>query len=344
MAVLQSLDEFIKDYVSHAKKAYSRVYMQSMILGDGKALRTIEQAMLSAKNNGADVRINIDWVYSRYYNGNIDVIPQFLNAKHTKYLLQQTENAEMIRRLMEERIIVTILNMPQLLNFILPITGRNHMKIYIADSIAWIGGLNLYDRSFETVDFMVKYTDSQIVTALSNLFLKMGKLKLEKNTSRSITPTERLLIDCGKRNSSIILDTAIREVSQAKTQVVMMSQMMPEGHLLQEMIRLSEKGISVLVVTSSKENSMFKSFPNNIPYNQFLIKTFGKKNIKLVHLKKRVHAKLILVDNEVALFGSHNFVDTGVRLGTGEICICTKDNNLLKQLHTFYNSHLNLEQ
>lgn len=335
MAVLQYLDEFLKDYVQHAGKAYARVYLQSMIIGDGKAFGEIEQAMLSAKRNGADVRINIDWVYSRYYNGNIDVIPQFLNAKHTEYLLHQTENAAMLERLINERISVHILNPPRLLNFILPITGRNHMKLYIADSTAWIGGLNLYDKSFKYADFMVKHTDLRVVNALIHLFLKMGKHTLEKDYARKLNETDTLLVDCGYRNSSIILDAAIEEVSRAKKQVLMMSQMMPEGRLLDTMIELSERNTPVTIVTSSKRNSMFKTFPNNIPFNQFLLKTLGKKNITLIHLNKKVHAKLILVDGEVALYGSHNFVDTGVRLGTAEIAMKTTDKRLIKQLDKF---------
>ncbi len=335
MAVLQSLDEFLDDYVHQVKKAYSHVYLQSMIIGDGKALRKIEEAMLSAKNNGADVRINMDWVYSRYYNGNIDVIPQFLNAKHTKYLIQQTENAEMIRRLMEEKIRVTILNPPQLLNFILPITGRNHMKIYIADSTAWIGGLNLYDKSFEKVDFMVKYTDSRVVNFLISLFLKMANGKLNKDMEKQVTTIDTILLDYGKRNQSLILDTAVTEISKAKESVVMMSQMMPEGALLGTMIQLSEQGIPITVVTSSKQNAMFRSFPNNIPYNQFLLRTNGRKNIRLLHLSQKVHAKLLIVDNKTVFFGSHNFVDTGVRLGTAEIAVKTTDIRLVKQFEDF---------
>ncbi len=340
MAVLQSLDEFLHDYVQHAGKAYSRVYMQSMIIGDGKAFGQIEQAMLSAKNNGADVRINIDWVYSRYYNGNIDVIPQFLNAKHTHYLIQQTENAEMIHRLIEEKIRITILNPPKLLNYILPITGRNHMKIYIADSTAWIGGLNLYDKSFETLDFMVKYTDSRIVNALITLFLKMGRHRFEKDMLRNSTAYDTLLLDSGIRNQSLILDTVIEEAVKATETILMVSQMMPEGKLLDTMIQLSEKGIPVTVVTSSKRTTMFKTFPNNIPYKQFLLKTSGKKNIRLIHINRRVHAKLFMVDNRVAFFGSHNFVDTGVRLGTAEIAIKTTDPGLIKQLEKFISPYI----
>lgn len=59
-------------------------------------------------------------------------------------------------------------------------------------------------------------------------------------------------------------------------------------------------------------------------------------NLTFRHSRDRVHAKLLIVDDTQALFGSHNLVDTGVLMGTEELAVRSHNPQLVKQLVTFY--------
>jgi hypothetical protein len=114
-----------------------------------------------------------------------------------------------------------------------------------------------------------------------------------------------------------------------------MSQLPPEGKLLNKLIEKSKEGIQIEVITSKKDSPQFTTYPYKISLLYFKWATRNNKNIRLIHLPQQVHAKLMIIDKKIALFGSHNLVSSGVILGTEEIAIETTDEMLIKHLITF---------
>lgn len=332
MPFVQTLPTFLEDFILEIRRSSTRVFIQSMIIADGDAMKRLEPELIEAKKRGCDVKIHIDWVYTRYYHGHIDIIPQLSKKRNLELLSAQQENQKMLTRFNDNGIEVTIMNFPNLMNLILPISGRNHIKIYITDNVGWLGGLNFYDESFKNFDFMVRFDNPGIVNALVDQFGRIGENKFHEDTSIQITQNEKLMIDSGKRGSSLILDNVVELVKNAKQKVTIVSQMMPEGKLLDAMITAANRGVIVDVVSSYREENMFTTFPYYIPYKRFIKLTKNIQNLNLRHLPHKVHAKLLIIDNNIAVFGSHNFVDTGVKLGTTEIALQTQDFDLIRQL------------
>lgn len=332
MAQLMNLHEFLDDFLERGSKASNRIYIQTMVIAEGPVLNKVMDVLIPAKKRGVDVRFHIDSVYSRYYHGQIDLLPQFDFEKRRSYKEAQTKNKELFNLFSKHSIDVQILNQPNVFEKILPILGRNHIKIYVVDNVVWLGGLNLYDESFENLDLMVRYEDPRIVNAVVEQFMRINERSLKQDAIFPLTQTETLLIDCGKRNSSIILDTAVELTSQITNTVVYLSQMVPEGTLLATLIEKAKEGKKINIFTSTGNEDFFTKFPTNIPYVKFKKVIQGIPNITVTHFDKRVHGKMMIFDSKQALFGSHNFVDTGVKLGTNEICMWTKDTSLIHEL------------
>lgn len=335
MATLQTLQEFFVDFLEKAKAAQKRIYIQSMIIAEGSTLKQVEDTISPLAAKGVEIRFNIDWVYSRYYHGQIDIVPNFNKADRESFRSSQKANTEMLHRFNQKGFIVEIMNKPGLFELLLPILGRNHIKIYIVDNVAWIGGLNLYDESFQNIDFMVRYEDPRMVQLLTEQFFRINELKLREDMSFPVNEQDKILVDFGGRSKSLILETAISLAEKAQNRIIYLSQMVPEEKLLNILMSKAKVGIPIDIHTSPLSAAAFSSFPKNIPFKTFLRKTAGLPNFSVTHHTNKVHGKLMIFDESDALFGSHNFVDTGVRLGTTEICMWTKDTKLIGDLESF---------
>ena len=117
-----------------------------------------------------------------------------------------------------------------------------------------------------------------------------------------------------------------------------MSQFVPDNKLLQQLIEASKRNVSVTVIASSENDSIFTNYPSKLAYLYFKFVIKKYPNIKLINLKKHVHVKLLLTDNKSALLGSHNLTFSGVLFGTEEIMLKTLDAELLGQLNKFLQS------
>lgn len=334
-SVVQTSEQFLEDFVKQAEKATTRIYLQSMIFEHGRMLKTLESVLIKKAREGLDVRITVDWVYKRYVEDNVLLLPQ-LNKTERKFGIQvHQETKKTMERWQEAGIIFTVTNTPTPAASLLPILGRNHTKIYLVDdSYAWIGGINLFDTALVMIDFMVRMSEPTIITALEKHYFKVNDNR-PKDDSHVHCSEYDLFFDAGKKKKSIIYAQAMQLIQQAKNKITFMSQFLPDGKLLYELRTASKRGVVISIITSNEQNKSFTQFPYNIPYHILKSRLNNFPNTTLIHREKRVHAKLLIVDGEKALFGSHNFTSIGVMLGTEEIAIQTSDQNLVADLQHF---------
>lgn len=336
MAHIQTPKEFLEDFVQTAAKAKKRIYLQSMLFERGKMIQELEAVLLKKAKEGLDIRVTTDWVSQRYVEDNPHFIPAIKKSdrQYARKVRQQTQ--DVIARWTQAGIKFTFTNTPSKLSSLISIAGRNHIKMYlIDDTTAWIGGVNLFDHALHLIDVMVRFDDRTLVDALSQQYLKVNEKKPTENYSVDFSHNNTLLIDAGIVGKSLIYNDVLKTVDQAKESIVFASQFLPDGKLLKKLFKAARKGVVVTIITSNKDNKVFHRFPYNIPYSYLKNKIAGTDNISLVHRETRVHAKLLIVDDTVAVFGSHNMTRIGVFLGTEEIAVCTKDKKLVYELKQF---------
>lgn len=339
MTIVQNPQQFLEDFAQQAKKAQKRICLQSMLFEYGEALAKLEPILISKAKEGVDVQINADWVSQRYSEGNPNIIPPLWGPKRKRMLDIHHANKLLINRLTDAGVKIIMINQPKLPTRIISIFRRNHKKLYIVDDTAWLGGVNLFDLAFKNIDLMVKFTDPSFAELATHEFYKVDDNKSNDNYRIAFRAGYELLVDTGVIGRSLIYDEAIGLIRQAKESVVFISQFVPEGKLLDSLLEASERNIAISVITSPRSHQYFTKFPYKIPYHRFLSRIKNSKQILFSHQDTMTHAKLLIVDGESAIFGSHNLISTGGTLGTEEIAIKTEHKELLKQLEEFVNKN-----
>jgi phosphatidylserine/phosphatidylglycerophosphate/cardiolipin synthase-like enzyme len=342
MPQLQKPYEFLDDFKRTAEHATQGVYVQSMNFEPGRVTNIISNILTIAANKGLETYLTFDWVHQKYIYSDLPLLP-FLTPtqKELKRTLDAARN-DYFTKLKNAgvKIIVTNANLGGLL---FPAFKRNHIKMYIVDSdVAWIGGLNLFDAAFENADFMIKFTDKNIIQAIKKQYFMSNNKRAKNNYAISCNGETTFLVDVGKINNSIILKTAIDIAKTATKSIYFISQFLPDGKLLDVLINKAQKGIEVKIITSKKEDIKFQTLPYKPFYHYFLHKIEKYKNIHLIHTPTTVHAKLIIADESQALFGSHNLVMSGVLLGTEEIAVRTHQHSLVEELTLFFKEQLTI--
>jgi cardiolipin synthase len=338
MAVVQNPQEFAEDFISHARHAKSHIYLQSMHFEAGKILDRMAPVFIEKVKEGVEVHLTIDWVHRRFVGEDANLLPALSPKKRAFNKEVQQRNTEFISKLTKAGVLFTITNHPNLVSTFLSIFDRNHIKLYIIDdTAAWVGGVNLFDEAFEMIDFMVKFSDRHIIQILKEQFFKVNERKPSTNYLKRCDSYNDFLVDNGTWNSSLIYDTAVDMVQEAQHSILFVSQFVPDGKMLSLLLEKSKAGIKVEVLTSEESGKQFVALPYNLTYLTYKRKT-RNSTIDLQHLHKRVHAKLLVIDGKTALFGSHNLVEIGVKLGTEEIAMKTVDLALVSDLNKFIRS------
>lgn len=336
--VVQYPQEFFSDFIQLAQRASQRIWIQTMIFQVDEKIQLFEEILISAVTRGVDARLTIDWVNKRMVDGDVYMLP-IINRKKRKYAHFLHRNRKiLIKKLKKAGVNVTITNTPLVLERIIPHINRNHIKIYVVDNIAWIGGIGLSSFSLENIDFMVKFDDVSTVNAITQQFLQVNRLRPKHNYSVVCNSDYTFFVDCGLHGRSIIYNTARLMIQKATKEIIFVSQFLPDGPVLRSLIEKAKQHIPVSIITSNKDDNAFTRFPDKYFYLRSLKKIKKYPNIRLMYGPTKVHAKLLLIDRKEALFGSHNMVQTGVWAGTEEVSIQTTDTKLVKQLYGFVNS------
>lgn len=334
MYAIYTQGEFLNDFLRSVSQAQTRVWVQAMIIESGHVLKSFISALKQNPNiHQLDIQIQYDWITSRSVHGQTPLIPLF-NKEEREYARQlHIRNYHAYKELRSLNATVRTLNAPKLLPLIFPITGRNHTKIYIVDDTSWMGGCNFMDTSFAHIDFMISPQFPQLTRILERHFHQVNKNKPLGNTEITLENGDRFLADNGTHGNSIIYKTALSLIEQAEQEIFFVSQFTPTGAILEALIDKAHAGVKTHVVTCPEDHDHFTKLPHTIPHSLFLNKTRSAKNFFIHHAKQKVHAKVIMVDSKKLIIGSHNYVDTGVYLGTEEIALQSSDQQLASQLH-----------
>lgn len=324
-AKLLNANEFYEDFLSHIKSAQQKILIQTMIMQPGPLMDQVIDAICERARVGVSVRILIDNVTYQYDDGFLPLVPiiSFRYLKSGRRLRNKV--TLMIERLQHSGAVVQLLNQNKFAEWLWPVWGRNHRKIYIVDWKVWIGGVNLHEVGFSSLDVMVRLSEKYVVSAWGKVF---WETRLEGQTE--VGNKSRILLDGGKSTKSCIYERVLFEVERSNGKVVFVSQFPPQGRLLKLFCKVSNQQ-DVEIYISAKEQ--YKSI-----LDKFLLKNFEGavrefSNIKVRYAKKKVHAKMLILD-DLLVVGSHNLVETGILMHTAECALFSEDVALIREANT----------
>lgn len=332
--------EFLSDLRETLTNAQERIWLKTMHLEQGEISQILLEYLRAAHQRGVKIRLHIDHFSTllpgRWYPPNL--VKELIPGQGWKLREQRKKDKALFGEFGQIAEELTFTNPPRgIVDKVIPMRGRDHRKITIVDGkVAYLGGLNYFDWDFKRPDFMVKVTDPHIIAELARQF--DSDSKPENDFQRECTQETRLLVDCGKPRHSLILDRAVELVNQA-TSISVISPLMPDGKFLEALNQAWKRRAKIGVITST---------PVLIP--EVSVRILNEINLVVSEIKNKlppvfsfysggVHAKLLIAEisgAKIAIFGSHNFYQTGVDAGTAEITLESTNPTLIKNLENFY--------
>jgi len=247
-------------------------------------------------------------------------IPRYVPASYRKKLssLKQLETSG-------GRYIIT--NIPTR-PFGVPFGGRSHIKFAVVNDYVYIGGCNL---NIVSVDTMVGWQDQTTADWLRDFTDKVDDMKNvrlvlnDTDVARSLDAQTELLIDAGVPHQSVIYDKALELIDQAEKSIYITCQFFPNSTTTRHLAKAHQRGLDVTVIFNHPWQHR-----THYPLQQAVVwrerartpAVFFSNQLSRSHLY--LHAKLIATEKG-AIVGSHNYVPTGVNLGTAEIALLRHD-------------------
>lgn len=322
---IQSPDEFFDDLIATIRQATKSVYIHSMNFESGRYVDTLVAALLEALGRGVKVRLEIDWVYQHYANGHVAIIHELDQAKKNSLKKVLRDSNQLLENLVAAGAKLNINNQPSFPQRHFKISGRDHRKIYsVDDSVLWWGGINLYDGAFEKVDCMCRLDDPNVVEQILS--------KESEAKERVITFSDATFLqDSGSPGKSVIFSTALDEIKKAKKSIVFVSQFLPDHFFIRHLEAAAKRGVKVSIYTSNKLDKKFTELPGSLLFTG-TVNRLAQAGMRVLHATGSVHAKILQIDSDISIIGSHNFVLYGVALGTEEVAFVIKNKTFSKKL------------
>lgn len=196
--------------------------------------------------------------------------------------------------------------------------ARNHKKmILIDDNISYLGGLNFTEHNFDWADLMIRHTHPLFNEVLRDSFLNDIS---NKNTAPVMqVDKHNTLFFLDGRKTREAWDELLSIISKAKKVVAI------SPYISYPMLD---------AISRVPDNKVITPKNNNKPYVQLIHNLKRYKNINFLEAEgNMVHMKVLILDDETAIYGSANF-DTISYLFEKEVVLKRTDRHLVEQLNT----------
>lgn len=240
-----------------------------------------------------------------------------------------------LRRLEASGVKTVVTNIPKAPFLPIP-AGRSHIKAAVINDKIYVGGCNL--TSPNQLDLMVSWHDAKHADWLYDQLASMVQHQGSQGAFGGIdqrlqcSDGSELIIDAGKRRQSAILETAYSLIDNAKKNIVMTCQYFPGGATAQHLLAAHKRGVHVQIFYSHPSVHGIEAPAHHL----HILRERARLPKELFENElpkgsRRLHAK-VLVSEQSALIGSHNYVTQGVRLGTAELALFSKDSTFATAL------------
>ena len=293
--------EFIARLHEGIDTATERVFIQVMTFDGDPAGLGVADRLIAAAQRGVDVRLTVDLFAFRYISD--------VRATSAAVMGEAADTHDMFDRLEQAGVAVTYVG-PWGPLFAWAAV-RNHKKIFVVDSTAYLGGINISDHNFEWLDFTIGIGDQTAVSEIVSDF--------EATRRGEIASYEGAIVT--NENIERTFDEMIRT---AKRSIVVAS---PYALDLDLDKRLSAASAPAKTLITPQVSNM-GLFRLTDPYMR---ERLVRNGVQLTTFEQFFHAKFLLVDEERLLVGSSNFGRHSFRCNQ-EIGIVIEDRAVIRQL------------
>jgi hypothetical protein len=212
--------------------------------------------------------------------------------------------------------------------------GRSHLKHAVVNNYVYLGGPSFH--GCDRTDMVVGFEDTRTADWMHDLTVDMTE---QANTDAvlgsndQIWPVDdqsRILIDAGVPGQSLIMEETYDFIDQADEWITIACQYLPTGEIGDRLNKAIEKGVDVNIVYNhpSKHDRL------NVVHYIILAREKLRRRTEffanqMPQEKPILHTKAI-ANEKRAMVGSHNMTKIGVKLGTPEIMLESRDATFAK--------------
>jgi cardiolipin synthase len=294
-------DDSIKDLVKEVKKAKEFISIEYFIIALDKTTMPLFDAMKDAVERGVKVRLLVDGMGYRAYP----------RRKEMKQLL--TDIGVEWHEMLPLRFRPSLYNRPDL---------RNHRKIVVIDDrVAYIGSLNMIDRTYHRkddiyYDELVAKMQGPIVRQASAVFASDWYFETGEILQKIVNPKYRKM---PKKAGDVVAQMVpsgsgfdnsnnsrlfVAMMYRAKNRVVITNPyFVPNDAMLEAVTSAALRGVDVSIINSTAMDQWMVGHAQRSFYDQLM--KAGVK-IYLYNYPKLLHSKHITIDDDIAIIGSSN--------------------------------------
>lgn len=322
--VFVGADEFIRAFRRDLESCTESLRVQFSTFEGDAAGRAFADLLLEREEAGVHVQLVLDG-YSEVIAD--DVYPFALRGRRALQAERQRTRA-MLTEL--ELAGISIKRVAPAGRFHRYILFRDHKKVALLDDrVAYIGGLNVSDHNYRWHDFMVRL-EGPVVADLAADFAGTWD---DNPIELTVVPDDGDCVLNQAAGRPTVLDEALRLIEHAEQRVALESPYPCGDRVETALLDAAERGVRVTLVAPYRPNHV-----HNRVWVRKLRRRLRHPNIELLGFMGAdgmTHAKLLVVDDRVATFGSLNFQEIEA-LTQKELNVVTRDPALVGELNGLF--------
>jgi cardiolipin synthase len=291
--------------------------------GSGTALANL---LLDCARRGVDVRFLVDHYSDVIAN---DILPT--SARHHGELRdERARTAALLARLRDGG--VQVMRTAPVGRFRQYLMHRDHKKLVVMDgATAFVGGLNISDHNFAWRDFMVRVTGPMVETLAADFSCTWEGGAIARARDQNEQSRDFVLTTAPGRDD--IGDHVVALLRQAELSVALESPSLLGREIEDALLTAAGRGVQVRIMAPARHNRAV--------FRMWVAATFRRLSHPKISIRRyagtgaMTHAKLLVVDDRVATFGSYNFFELEA-LTQKELNVFTGDAALIAALHTYF--------
>ena len=324
------------EYYEHITEAIKRtesgdrvLLMSLWIRAHEAPIEAMLKAAIAAADRGVKVTLIVD-AFTFLIKSGVKPGPAFYFGASSKYMPKVfQERLAMLDQIQKAGGRYAVINQPKRA-FRNPFQGRSHIKFTVVNDEIFVGGCNLSNTNF--LDVMVGWHNSTIADWLAGLaekIMRTGNVAaaLEGHDVRlSVDAHTDLVIDAGVPDQSLILEEALAMIAQARKKLLITFQYCPQGPTANALHEAHDRGVKLEAIYNhpGKHGAPLNIVFGGLAWYASRGRSAQLRAGRLTKQHNYLHAKIIATEHG-AILGSHNYMPPGVRLGTAEIALVSRD-------------------
>jgi cardiolipin synthase len=326
--LLVGAEAFWRAFTESVQGCHASLYAQFMTYEGDSTGQAFSDQLARKAAEGVDVRLMVDG----YTDVVISDVYPFLLHRRGSVREEHARTQALLDHLPQRGVAVKRTAPPGFMG--LHMLYRNHKKMVVLDKrIAFVGGINISEHNFAWHDFMVRI-EGPLVRDLAQDFCSTWAGDTVPFSQPNGTG-DYVINQCAGRYA--LFEEILRKIARAQHSLVIESPYLLGDHIEAQILDAARRGVRVTIITPYRSNKLMYRI-----WVRTLLGRLDHPNITIYGYRGNggmTHAKLLIVDDAWASFGSYNMFELE-GLTQKDLNIFSNNADLVRQLRALVDRDL----